>query len=82
MGRGGEAHASGRRQLFDYFGIALELDGDDTLLIGSEGDDEMAVSGGAAYVYRYDADPPQWSLEQKLMAADIESPTSSAARSG
>lgn len=54
---------------FGSFGIALDFDGPDRLIIGSTGDDEMVPSGGAAYVYEYDGD--DWVLDGHLIPGDV-----------
>ena len=51
----------------DNLGWALAMDGD-VLVAGAIGDDDVDVSAGAAYVYRWDGS--QWNLEQKLVASD------------
>ena len=57
---------------FAYFGIAVDIQGD-RILIGSEGDAELAISGGAAFVYRHDPKGPDpWVLEQKLNFPDTQ----------
>ncbi|NNF44173.1 MAG: hypothetical protein HKO59_05870 [Phycisphaerales bacterium] len=55
---------------FEYFGHSISLSGD-TILIGAEGDDAVAVSGGAAYIFRHDPGGPEpWVQVQKLKASD------------
>ncbi len=51
----------------DQFGVAVAVDGV-TAVIGAFGVDD----GGAAYVYRFDADTSTWIEEQKLLASDRE----------
>ncbi len=51
----------------DWFGVAVAIDGD-TAVIGAFAVDD----GGAAYVFRFDADTSTWIEEQKLLASDRE----------
>jgi FG-GAP repeat len=53
----------------DLFGSSVSVSGD-TVLVGSPGDDDVAISSGSAYVYvRSGTD---WSQQQKLTANDPE----------
>ena len=57
---------------FDYLGKNVAIDGD-RIIAGAEGDAEIEVGGGAAFVYRFDAQSPDpWVLEQKLQSSDVE----------
>ena len=57
---------------FGAFGIAVDFDGPDRLIVGSTGDDEVVPSGGAAYVYEYFDDIPEhWQLDGHLIPADV-----------
>ena len=51
----------------DWFGVAVTIDGD-TAVIGASAVD----GGGAAYVFRFDADTSTWIETQKLLASDRE----------
>ncbi len=53
---------------FDYFGGAVAIDGN-TAVVGAYGDDDMASSAGAAYVYYHDG--VHWVLGDKLTPADL-----------
>ena len=51
----------------DLFGHSIDLDGD-TLIIGAIGDDDQALSAGAAYVFVRNGQT--WTEQQKLTASD------------
>ncbi len=51
----------------DFFGVSVSLSGS-RAVIGAYGDDDQAVHGGAAYVFRND--PGGWVEEAKLTASD------------
>lgn len=54
---------------FGAFGIALDFDGPDRLIIGSTGDDQNGPSNGAAFVYEFDGD--DWVLDGHLIPGDV-----------
>ncbi len=55
----------------DYFGRAVDIDGD-TLVIGAYGDDDGGSTAGAAYVFRREPGTPggDWDEISKLTASD------------
>ena len=53
----------------DSFGAELSVHGD-TIVVGSQNDDDQGDNSGSAYVYRYDAVSELWVEEQKLAASD------------
>jgi len=57
----------------DGFGSYLSVSGD-VAVLGAPGDDDIGVSGGSAYVFRFDATETvcgqKWCQEQKLLASD------------
>ncbi len=56
---------------FDYLGFSVSIS-DERIIAGDEGDNETEVSGGAAFIYRFDAKSPDpWVLQQKLVPADL-----------
>jgi len=52
----------------DFFGWAVDLDGD-TAVIGAVSDDDGAENAGAVYVYRFDG--AHWQFEAELHSADV-----------
>jgi hypothetical protein len=57
---------------FGAFGLGLDFDGPTRMIVGSTGDDEMVPSGGAAFVYEYDADAQElWLLDGHLIPGDV-----------
>lgn len=54
-------------EAYDFFGAAVALSGD-AALVGAYLDDDVASSGGAAYVFRFGGS--LWTQEQKLWASD------------
>jgi len=55
---------------FDYFGSGISLY-EDTLLIGSQGDNDNGTDSGAAYIFNRSG--TTWSLTQKITASDGDS---------
>ncbi len=54
----------------DFFGGSLGVSGE-TLVVGSEGDDDMGVESGSAYLFERDEGGPNaWGLVTKLVPAD------------
>jgi hypothetical protein len=51
----------------DDFGVAVALDGD-TVLVGSDEDDDLGADAGAAYVYDRDPASGAWSQTARLLA--------------
>ncbi len=51
------------------FGVSVCVS-DDVIIVGAWGDSEVALRGGAAYVFRYDTKLEQWIEQQKLVASD------------
>jgi len=49
---------------YDYFGTNVNIH-DDIVVIGSDGDDDIAVNAGAAYVYKWDG--TNWNIQSKLL---------------
>ena len=60
---------------YDYFGDSVSINGD-TLVIGAYGDDDVASTAGAAYIWTYGAPGPNqpqgddWYYRAKLTASD------------
>ncbi|MFG0283914.1 MAG: GC-type dockerin domain-anchored protein [Phycisphaerales bacterium JB039] len=61
--------AGGR--IFRRFGEDVAISGE-RILVGAQGDDAIAPSGGAAYIYRADPGPEPWALEQKIQGSDTQ----------
>ena len=53
----------------DVFGIAVDLSMG-RIIVGAEGVDDLGLSSGAAYVFRFDAGTASWVEEAKLKASD------------
>jgi len=51
----------------DYFGSAVAIDGDESIIVGARGDSQ---GRGAAYVFKKDANTDLWEQSQKLVASD------------
>ncbi|MFH2049754.1 MAG: FG-GAP repeat protein [bacterium] len=51
------------------FGNSVSISGD-TILVGAEGDDELGLDAGAAYIFRWNG--TSWIEEQKLLPSDGE----------
>ena len=53
---------------FDGFGLRVAV-GEDTIVVGSVNDSDVAFAAGAAYVYRLNGQSG-WSVHEKLFASD------------
>jgi len=53
------------------FGSAVSIS-NNVALIGAEGDHDLGLNAGAAYVFRFDCDDSSWTEETKLYASDGE----------